>query len=84
MIYHDPIIDELYEVRKELLKQCHDDLHELARRQQQTPLPPGVVLVTIDEARARQRELDAEFEASFSVLPDVGSALSQAGVQKNG
>lgn len=62
MSYYDPIIDELYEARKQLLSTCNGDLHALARRQQQTPLPPGVFLVTIDEALAKQRELDAADE----------------------
>ena len=65
MSNRDPIIDDLYAVRKHLLQECRGDLRELARRQQQAPLPPGVVLVSIKEALTRQRELDAEFDAQM-------------------
>jgi hypothetical protein len=66
MSFRDPIIEELYAVRKELLTDCNDDIMELARRQQQNPIPAGMRLVSVEEVRARQREMDAMRDGSIS------------------
>ncbi len=63
MSFHDPIVEELYVIRQKLLEECNHDLRELARRQQESPLPPGMRMVTIEEALAHQRELDADSDA---------------------
>jgi hypothetical protein len=66
MSFRDPIIEELYAARSKLLRECQDDLAQLVRRQQQAAIPPGMHVISSEAVMARQRELDAAYEASLT------------------
>ena len=54
---HDPIVEEIHQVRQKMLAECNGNLDELLHRLQEAELPDSDRVVSLEAVRERrQRE----------------------------
>ena len=52
---HDPIMEEIHQVRQKMLAECHGNLDELLHRLQKAELLDGDRVVSLEAVRERRR-----------------------------
>lgn len=52
---HDPIVEEIHQVRQKMLAECNGNLDELLHRLQEAELPDSDRVVSLEAVRERRR-----------------------------